>query len=182
MLRIFGSKKLTGNVLVYDDNASHPGIDVSEAIVRQGGSVELVSPDRMLAADVGGLVAGQYLNALSESGATLTTFRVLKEIRKEGSKLVAVLGLNESKWTEDREVDAVVIEHGTFANADLYHELVPASTNGGQVDLRDLLDRKPQTAVRNPDGKFQLFRIGDAVASRNVHTAIFDAARLCYTI
>ena len=179
---ISGSKKLTGSVLVYDDNASHPGIDVSEAIVRQGGSIELVSPDRMLAADVGGLVAGQYLNALSESGAKLTTFRVLKEIRKEGSKLVAVLGLNESKWTEERKVDAVVIEHGTFANADLYHELVPISTNGGQVDLRDLLARKPQTAVRNPDGKFQLFRIGDAVASRNVHTAIFDAARLCYTI
>ena len=179
---ISGSKKLTGSVLVYDDNASHPGIDVSEAIVRQGGSIELVSPDRMLAADVGGLVAGQYLNALSESGAKLTTFRVLKEIRKEGSKLVAVLGLNESKWTEERKVDAVVIEHGTFANADLYHELVPVSTNGGQVDLRDLLARKPQTAVRNPDGKFQLFRIGDAVASRNVHTAIFDAARLCYTI
>ena len=30
----------------------------------------------------------------------------------------------------------------------------------------------------NPDGAFQLFRIGDAVAARNTHAAIFDALRL----
>ena len=33
--------------------------------------------------------------------------------------------------------------------------------------------------VNNPQGKYQLFRIGDAVASRNVHSALFDALRLC---
>jgi hypothetical protein len=32
--------------------------------------------------------------------------------------------------------------------------------------------------VRNPDGAFQLFRIGDAVTSRNIHAAIYDAIRL----
>jgi hypothetical protein len=32
--------------------------------------------------------------------------------------------------------------------------------------------------VRNPGGAFRLFRIGDAVASRNIHAAIFDALRL----
>jgi hypothetical protein len=30
----------------------------------------------------------------------------------------------------------------------------------------------------HPDGKFQLFRIGDAVAARNAHAAIYDALRL----
>jgi hypothetical protein len=32
--------------------------------------------------------------------------------------------------------------------------------------------------VRNPDGRFRLFRIGDAVSSRNIHAAIYDALRL----
>jgi hypothetical protein len=36
--------------------------------------------------------------------------------------------------------------------------------------------------VRNPDGAFRLYRIGDAVASRNVHAAIYDALRLCKDI
>jgi hypothetical protein len=30
----------------------------------------------------------------------------------------------------------------------------------------------------NPDGRFRLFRIGDAVAARNTHAAIYDALRL----
>ena len=60
--------------------------------------------------------------------------------------------------------------------------LVPASRNGGQIDLDDLLARRPQTAVRNRDGTYQLFRIGDAVAGRNVHAAMLDAARLCQEI
>ncbi len=33
--------------------------------------------------------------------------------------------------------------------------------------------------VNNPDGRFQLFRVGDAVASRNIHAAIYDSLRLC---
>jgi len=37
-----------------------------------------------------------------------------------------------------------------------------------------------EAAIRtNPAGRFQLFRIGDAVASRNIHAAIYDALRLC---
>jgi hypothetical protein len=32
------------------------------------------------------------------------------------------------------------------------------------------------------DGGFQLFRIGDAVASRNIHAAVYDALRLCLAV
>ena len=31
----------------------------------------------------------------------------------------------------------------------------------------------------NPGGRYQLFRVGDAVASRNIHAAIYDSLRLC---
>ena len=33
--------------------------------------------------------------------------------------------------------------------------------------------------IRNADGRYRLFRIGDAVAGRNIHAAIYDALRLC---
>jgi hypothetical protein len=36
--------------------------------------------------------------------------------------------------------------------------------------------------VRNGDGKFQLFRIGDAVAARNTHAAIYDGLRIAKDI
>ena len=32
--------------------------------------------------------------------------------------------------------------------------------------------------MRNPEGRYRLFRIGDAVASRNIHAAVYDAIRL----
>ena len=38
---------------------------------------------------------------------------------------------------------------------------------------------RPQQVVRDPDGSYQLFRIGDAVAGRNIHAAIYDARSLC---
>ena len=45
-----------------------------------------------------------------------------------------------------------------------------------------LIAVRPQEITANPDGKFHLFRIGDAVASRNIHAAIYDALRLCVAI
>ena len=33
--------------------------------------------------------------------------------------------------------------------------------------------------MRNRDGRFQLFRVGDAVSSRNIHAALYDSLRLC---
>ena len=62
--------------------------------------------------------------------------------------------------------------------ADLYFELRPLSKNLGEVSHPDLVAGIPQAVVRNPDGRFQLFRIGDAVAARNIHAAIYDALRL----
>jgi hypothetical protein len=41
-----------------------------------------------------------------------------------------------------------------------------------------LLINRPQEIVRNPEGRYRLFRIGDAVASRNIHAAVHDAIRL----
>jgi len=60
--------------------------------------------------------------------------------------------------------------------------LEPGSRNGGEVDYQALIEGRPQVVTRNPDGRYRLFRIGDAVASRNVHAAIYDALRLCMAL
>jgi N-methyl-L-proline demethylase len=41
-----------------------------------------------------------------------------------------------------------------------------------------LIAGHPQNSAANPEGRYQLFRIGDAVAARNTHAAIYDALRL----
>jgi hypothetical protein len=72
----------------------------------------------------------------------------------------------------------VVVEHGTAANADLYFELKPQSRNLGAVDYAALIARREPLHTRNAAGRFDLVRIGDAVASRNIHAAIYEAFRL----
>ena len=80
---------------------------------------------------------------------------------------------------EERVADHIVIEHGTVPIDDLYQELRSSSRNDGILDQDALLRGEPQRMNLNPDGRFMLFHVGDAVASRNIHAAIYDSLRLC---
>ena len=45
-------------------------------------------------------------------------------------------------------------------------------------DIEAMINGRPQEIVTNADGRYRLWRIGDAVASRNIHAAVYDALRL----
>lgn len=75
--------------------------------------------------------------------------------------------------------DQVIVEHGTVPADELYRALRSRSSNGGVTDIDALLARAPQPRARHRDGVFELHRVGDAVASRNIHAAILDSLRLC---
>jgi hypothetical protein len=72
----------------------------------------------------------------------------------------------------------VVVNYGTLPLDDLYFDLKELSVNRGEVDQEALIEGRPQALASNPEGRFQLFRIGDAVSARNTHAAIYDALRL----
>ena len=74
-------------------------------------------------------------------------------------------------------MDQVIVEHGTAANDDLYRALKPLSTNEGAVDYAALTGRQGNVFPSVREGRFILYRIGDAVASRNIHAGIYDALR-----
>lgn len=165
-------------VLVYDDNGAHPGMTVAEYLIEAGSRVELVTPERTLAPDVGGTNYPVYFRALSKGGVAVRLNLRLVGIRRDGNGLIARF---EDEYGGGRIVekraDQIVVEHGTVPLEDLYFALKPLSSNLGEVDYRAFAVGAAQTVRRNPDGAFQLFRLGDAVASRNIHAAIFDAVR-----
>jgi len=175
-----GSKRLSGSVLVYDDHGGNQALDLAEHLANSGAIVEFVTPERTMATDVGGMVASAYFKSLSELGVKFTILRELKRIEKNtDGTFTAYLGMEDESWEEPRVVSAVVAETGTTASSDIYDELVSLSTNGGEVEIEAMINGRPQTSVRNPEGTFQLFRIGDAVSSRGIHSAILDATRIC---
>ena len=79
---------------------------------------------------------------------------------------------------KERRVDQVVVNHGTLPLDELYFELKPHRAISARWTIGDLIAGRPQAVAGNPRRPFQLFRIGDAVASRNTHAAIYDALRL----
>ena len=167
-----------GDVLFYDDNGTHSAMSAAEMIARSGAALEIVTPERMLAIEVGGMNHVPYARAFNEMGVRITLNQRVKRVRPELGRLCVEVGSDHTAHRDVRHVDWVVTDHGTAASAELYFELKPASSNLGAVDYGALIDGRPQQVVRNSDGAFQLFRIGDAVAGRNIHAAVYDALRL----
>ena len=166
------------NVLIYDDAGDHTALQAAETVAEAGGRVEVMTPDRSFAPEVMGMNLVPYVRNLQQRGAVFTVTRRLMDVVRAGNGLRAVIGTDYSDLREEAEYDQVVVNHGTLPLDDLYFELKPLSSNLGAMDYEALIEGRAQDVVRNGEGAFQLFRIGDAVSARNTHAAIYDALRL----
>ncbi len=175
---VSGQVTAAERVLVYDDNGNHPGLQCAEMLAEAGAAVEIVTPERFFAPEIGGLNHAEYARIFHKHGVRLTINTRVLAVRRDGNELVATLGSDYGDRTEERRTDQVVVEHGTLPLDELYQALRPDSVNLGEVDHGALLAGRAQNVLRNPDGRFRLFRVGDAVASRNIHAAVFDGLRL----
>ena len=174
-----GQVESGAEVLVFDDHGDHQGPSVVDYLASRGSSVELATPDRLTAHEVGATNYPVYLASFYAKGVTLTPDRRLRSVERDGNRLRAILRNEYTDEEETRFVDQVVVEHGTLPAAELFHELAPLARNEGELDIEALIAGRPQAVASNPDGAFMLFRVGDAVASRNIHAAIYDSLRLC---
>ncbi len=175
---IAGTAKPAADVLVFDDSGAHQGMTAAEMIANSGSKLELVSPERFFAPDMGGMNHVPYMKTFHKKGTRITINTRLRSVIRDGNSLCAVLGSDFSDdWREERRVDQVVVEHATSPMDALYFELKPHSTNLGAVDYNNLSDQGDIFPVRNEHGSFALYRIGDAVAARNIHAAIYEAVR-----
>jgi N-methyl-L-proline demethylase len=166
------------DVLLFDDAGDHAALQAAEIIAASGARLEIMTPDRLFAPEIMSMSLVPYMRSLQKLDVTFTvTFR-LEEVGRDGRQLIATVGSDYCGVRKQRHIDQVVVNHGTLPNDALYFSLKPQSVNLGEVDHGRLLAGLPQAACNNPNGAFQLFRIGDAVAGRNTHAAIFDALRL----
>jgi N-methyl-L-proline demethylase len=175
---ISGHVKPGRDVLLFDDAGDHAALQAAEFISASGAKVEIMTPDRTFAPEVMAMTLVPYMRKLQSGEVTFTvTFR-LESVAREGGGFVAVVGSDYGGVRKQRRVDQVVVNHGTLPLDSLYFELKPLSRNLGAVNHDQLLAGIPQSVETNSAGEFQLFRIGDAVAARNTHAAIYDALRL----
>ncbi len=172
-----GDATPSGDVLLDDDAGSHSSLSAAEMIAASGARLEIVTPERMLGIDVGGMNHAPYARAFNEADVRVTLNQRVLAVEPELGRLRVTIGSDHTSHVTTRRVDYVVTDHGTSVNAEVYFELKPSSINLGAVDYGALMDGRSQDLVRNESGTFRLFRIGDAVASRNIHAAVYDALR-----
>ncbi len=176
---IGGDARPGGDVILYDDDGSHSAMTTAEMLARSGARLEVVTPERTMGVDVGGLNLVPYARVFNETDTRVTLNQRVRSVRRHDGRLRVEIGSDHSPVRHERTVDAVVGDHGVLANDELYHQLVPLSVNLGEMDHDAFVHGSAQRIRTNDRGAFQLFRIGDAVAGRNIHAAVYDALRLC---
>lgn len=165
--------------LVFDDAGDMVALHAAEVIAAVGGAVEVMTPDRSFAPEVMGMNLSPWLKALQPLGVRLSVAQRLLGVSRSGNALRARIGTDYGPHEEVREVDQIVVNHGTAPLDELYLDLKPRSANRGAVDYTALLAGRAQPEAGTG---FRLWRIGDAVASRNIHAAVHDALRLMRTV
>ncbi|MER2509716.1 MAG: NADH:flavin oxidoreductase [Amaricoccus sp.] len=177
-----GDVRPGSNVLIYDDAGDYPALQAAEKIAETGARVEIMTRDRSFAPEVMAMSLTPSMRELQKRDVTFTVTWKLVAVRGSGNELLASIGSDYGGVTRERRVDQVVVNHGTRPLDELYFDLRPGSTNLGEVDYEALVAGGAQRVSRNPEGRYQLFRLGDAVAARNTHAAIYDALRLTRTL
>ena len=153
---IAGAVKPAENVLLYDDNGGHVGMTAAELIANAGSRLELVSPERFFAPEMGGMNHVPYMRVFHEKNVTVTINTRLHSIRRDGNALVATLSSDFADgWRAERRVDQVVVEHGTLPLGDLYFELKPLSKNAGAVDYEKLVSWRSDLPGKAAGGGFR---------------------------
>jgi hypothetical protein len=174
-----GGTKVKETVLLYDELGDHAGASCAEVLADKGANVELAFRGHQAAQRSGYVNYPVYLKHFYEKGVVLTPDRRLEKVERVGQQLRSVFENELTGQVEERLTDQVVVERGTVPVDDLYQALRAESCNNGSMDIDSLLAGQPQNPPDERGEGFELFRVGDAVSSRDIHCAILDSRRLC---
>jgi len=166
------------SVLLWDAAGDQTGLQAAVLIAETGARLEFMNRERSIASEVMGMNLTPYLGALQPHGVVFTPAHILEGVAQDGNALTCHIGSDYTDVPMTRTVDQVVVNDGVVPLDDLYFALKPNSRNKGRIDYDALLAGEPQPAAGDTSATFDLYRIGDAVSSRNVHAAIYDALRL----
>ncbi|SAK89840.1 NADH:flavin oxidoreductase [Caballeronia arationis] len=173
----------TGRVLVYDGTGRHNAYLCAERFVSAGLDVRLAILDALPAQEAGGKGDDAvWMRNLENWKVPVRANLELVEVRRgDAGVLRAVFRHQLTDELVEMEAEQIVVERGTIAVDDLFEAARAQSLNDGQLDLAAFARGAAQPVLQaaNGDAWFHLYRIGDAVASRDIHTAIYDAYRLC---
>ena len=166
--------------IVYDGTGRHAALTAAEAIRQAGGEVAFFGLDGHLAMEMSYAEQVVWRRRTYEIGIEPRLDRRLERVAREGNRLRVTFRNELTDEAEEHETGRIVVEHGTRPCRR------PLSRPRGSVleprCRRSAGSARGRAAAGGEGDGFQLFRIGDAVSSRNIYAAVLDAFRLCRTL
>ncbi len=174
---VLGGESFQGDVLLFDEQGNQSAAACAEVLAAAGCRVLLTTPDPAPLSELGPTTRSVGMRSLYRAGVCFQTDTDLLSVGRDGQGLHARLKNVLTGQQQTLTVQAVVVENATQAFDELYCDLKSLSKNHGQYDQQTLVTGKPALPMLNPEGRFWLLRIGDAVAHRGLHAAILDGLR-----
>jgi 2,4-dienoyl-CoA reductase-like NADH-dependent reductase (Old Yellow Enzyme family)/thioredoxin reductase len=166
-----------GDVIFYDGTGTAAGLNGAHTLAAAGANLTYVTPDSTAGAEVSYIERPLQMRAFYKSGASLCPDLTLRRVEREENRLRLSFENSYSGEKVEMSCDTLIYEHGTLPVDAVYLALAGASRNRGLPDLAAWAAVQPQPECCGTG--FDLYRIGDATSSRDIHAAILDAARLC---
>ncbi|MEM7798015.1 MAG: NADH:flavin oxidoreductase [Chloroflexota bacterium] len=171
---------IKGKVLIYDGMGQHQAPSCAVHLAQIGAQVEFATIDDRIAEEMGSSERVMHRKRFEEHQIPVHIDLHLKAVKQEGKRLKVTFHHELTDSSKCFVVDHLLIDQGTMPTATLYNALREQSCNKGVIDMPALLASKPQPIRGAWTGGFELYCIGDAVSSRSIHSAVYDALRLCH--
>lgn len=173
-----GNVRVSGDVLLWDLMGDHQAVVTADVLSQSSTALQVATPDSKPLLELGPTTRSVAMKLLYERGVSFLLDMDLHAVASEGNRKKVTLRNTLTGERQERVVDELVVENGCQPTTDVYDDLLAGSSNAGVIDQRQFLKGIVELPRTNPKGSFALVRLGDAVASRNLHAALFDTARL----
>ncbi|ESY62433.1 N-methylproline demethylase [Mesorhizobium sp. LNHC232B00] len=168
------------DVLIYDETGRQAAISCALHLAGPERVVCLAIADDTLAIETPYPDRVSFRKRAAESGIRVVSDVRLVKAARQGNGIAATFRHELTGAETEMTAAQLIVERGTVPMEDTYLDLRARSANNGVTDIALMTgtetrrDNGPQAA-----GSFVLHRIGDAVASRDIYSSIYEAYRLC---
>lgn len=170
-----------GRVLVYDGTGRHNAYVCAERYAMAGLEVTLALLDNQIGLELGG--RGDdivWRRRMLELGVDVRSDLELTRVDREDGVRRAFFEHQLTNEELSIEAETLIVERGTEPVCEVFDGLAAVSINDGELDLERFRKGERQEWPSSPEGhRMELYRIGDAVSSRDIHSAVYDAFRCC---
>ncbi|RWE04016.1 FAD-dependent oxidoreductase [Mesorhizobium sp.] len=175
-----GAVPAKDDILIYDETGRQAAVSCALHFARLGRAVTLAIADDTLAVETPYPDRVSFRKRAAELGIRVVSdVRLIKAVR-QGNGIIARFRHELTGTEMELSAAQVIVERGTVPIEDVYQELRARSSNNGVTDIALMTGAGAKEGNKAPAaGSFELHRIGDAVASRDIYSSIYEAYRLC---